>query len=289
MTLWFDEDGKLRLGWRIVLAILLSIAANVIAIQIAGAAARSDRAADAVYRPAVMLLLIGIYSALLLFADRIEHNPLGAMGLRRHHAIRHSLAGMALGTAMISMAVLAIALFGRLSFTLRFNGHVAGLLLVEILILLTGAMAEELMFRGYPFQRLLEGVGAMGAVLVMSALFGLAHVGNPHSSFWAVTNTIAIGVLLSWAYLRTRTLWLPWGIHFGWNAALGIGYGLPVSGLREFSVLVQGKATGPTWLTGGAYGIEGSALGTLVIILGFIPLYLCTRRSILRPPSSPDQ
>jgi membrane protease YdiL (CAAX protease family) len=286
LTTWFDEDGKLRLGWRIVLAVLLSITVNILALWIGTAAGRSDRSVDAVYRPTAMLLLLAVYTALLLFADRIHTNPLSAMGLGRQHAIRQSLTGIALGFAMISIGVLGIAMVGRLSFTIRMNPHIALLLLVELFILATGAMTEELMFRGYPFQRLVEAVGPVVTVLMMSALFGLAHVGNPHASFWAVTNTIVVGVLLSIAYLRTRSLWLPWGIHFGWNFALGVAYGLPVSGLNEFAVTVHGHATGPTWLTGGAYGLEGGALGTMAIAAGFIPLFWLTGRFHQEQPAA---
>jgi len=93
-------------------------------------------------------------------------------------------------------------------------------------------------------------------------------------------NTIFVGVLLAIAYLRVRNLWLPWGIHFAWNTTLGVIFGLPVSGLNEFSVLVHGKAAGPVWLTGGAYGIEGGLAGTLGILAGFVPLLWITRRRV---------
>lgn len=288
MNALFDEDGKLRLAWRIILSIVLAVAVNLLALEIAGAAGRSERSVDAVYRPTAMLLLIGVYAALLLFADKIHHNPLTAMGLGRRRAVTDSLLGFLLGCVMISVAVLGIALTGRLSFTVRLNAHTIALLIATVFILITGAMLEELMFRGYPFQRLVEAAGPVGAVLVMSVLFGAAHLGNPHSSFWAVTNTIAVGVLLCVAYLRRRNLWLPWGIHFGWNAVLGVAFGLPVSGLNEFAVVVRGRASGPVWLTGGAYGIEGGALGTIAILLGFLPLLWATRTRGLAQTSQSD-
>jgi hypothetical protein len=71
---------------------------------------------------------------------------------------------------------------------------------------------------------------------------------------------------LAVAYLRTRTLWFPFGIHFGWNFALGFVFGLPVSGMSDFSVLVHGSIRGPQWLTGGAYGLENS--GAAAFLLG---------------------
>lgn len=288
MNLWLEEDGRLRLAWRLVFAVILTIAANMVAIWIAGAAGRSERSVDFVYRPTAALLLIGTYSAMLLFADRVHGNPLAALGLGRRHSIRLAAGGIALGAAMVTVAIAGSEFVGHVAWNVAFDSQVAGLVAVEIFILTTGAMTEELIFRGYPFQKLVEAVGPLAAVLVMSALFGLAHLDNPHSNFWAVTNTILVGVLLSLAYLRTRSLWLPWGIHFGWNAVLGTGFGLPVSGLTEFAVAVHGRATGPLWLTGGDYGIEGGALGTLAITIGFVPLLWFTRRVTTGQPESPS-
>jgi hypothetical protein len=109
-----------------------------------------------------------------------------------------------------------------------------------------------------------------GAIVVLSVLFGAGHLGNPHASFFGVLNTVLVGVLLSIAYLRTKALWLPYGIHLGWNVALGMIFGLPVSGMTAFSVLVKGTASGPKWLTGGEYGLEASLTGTAVILLGIL-------------------
>ena len=73
-------------------------------------------------------------------------------------------------------------------------------------------------------------------------------------------------MLLAVAYLRTRTLWLPFGIHFGWNFALGFVFGLPVSGMSTFSVIVHGSIRGPAWLTGGAYGLENSGAAAILLV-----------------------
>jgi hypothetical protein len=106
---------------------------------------------------------------------------------------------------------------------------------------------------------------------------------NPHVSdnrwvqVFAFSNTLLIGVVLALAYLRTKALWLPWGLHFGWNAALGLIYGLPVSGINQFAVVVKSKATGPEWLLGGSYGLEGGMLGTLVILLGLVYVIICIK------------
>jgi hypothetical protein len=153
--------------------------------------------------------------------------------------------------------------------------------LVEVLVLLVfGATYEELSFRGYAFQNLTKAVGPIAAIATFSIWFGAVHLMNPHSGgvlSWSFVNTISVGVLFAVAYLRTQSLWMPIGMHFGWNFALGTLFGLPVSGLDYFAVLVHGKAIGPRWLTGGSYGVEASATGAAVIVLGFVPVVLFTR------------
>ncbi|MGI9102366.1 MAG: CPBP family intramembrane glutamic endopeptidase [Terriglobales bacterium] len=281
MNPWLDSYGRLRSGWRFLLGVIVWFLANYIAIAIAGPLSH-DRARylDAMYRPLALLFLLAGFSFLLVTADRVEGNPLPALGLGRFPGWLRQLAiGLAIGAGLIAIAFACIAAFGNLreiKFTI--SNHSLELALVELMILATGALAEELMFRGYPFQRLLESMPGAIAVLIMSVLFALAHWGNPHTSRMAMINTAAVGVLFSVAYLRTRALWMPWGLHFAWNTALGMVFGLPVSGLTDFAVLVRTRATGPRWLTGGAYGIEASALGLVVILLGFIPVLLVTRR-----------
>jgi len=139
------------------------------------------------------------------------------------------------------------------------------------------------MFRGYPFQRLVEAIGSGGAILIFSMLFGFVHWMNPGANPWGLLNTVLIGVVLSVAYLRTRALWLPWGLHFAWNTTLGLVFGLPVSGIRMFNVFVHTTAVGPEWLTGGTYGLEASLPGASVVLIGLIVVWRFPLRRLTDP------
>ena len=245
-------------------------------------------ASEAVFRPLALVLALAAFCAMLRLLDRAEGNPLAAMGLGLDRPwLRESLIGAALGAGMIVLAVGAIAAFGHLSFRIIAGPGVVWYVVVDLWVLATAAMLEEAAFRGYPFQRLVEGIDAAGAILLLSVLFGLIHLGNPHARLlgWGTLNTIFIGAVLALAYLRTGGLWMPWGIHFGWNATLGLVFGLPVSGVTQFAVLVQGEAAGPQWLTGADYGIEASATGAAVIALGLLGLLRLTPqwRSVSSP------
>jgi hypothetical protein len=105
------------------------------------------------------------------------------------------------------------------------------------------------------------------AILLLAGLFGAVHLANPNATFFGFANTVLIGVFFGLLMVKTRSLWLLWGLHFGWNFTLGALYGLPVSGINQFSVLWTGRADGPTWLTGGAYGLEGSATASVLILV----------------------
>jgi uncharacterized protein len=138
-------------------------------------------------------------------------------------------------------------------------------------ILLAGSAGEEILFRGYAFQMLLTVWGPFTTVFTVAAVFAALHGGNPNSTYLALGNTAGFGVLFGYAFLRSGDLWLPIGLHFGWNLTLPL-FGVNLSGLTmkltghelEWSV-------GSLW-SGGEYGPEGSVLTT--IVLGALALFL---------------
>ncbi len=289
-TLFLAPDGRLRPGWRFGLSVPVFFVANIGAAVLAYFFAGSY--AELLYRSLATLLLLAGFSGMLYLLDRERGSPLAAMGLGRDGPwLRQALLGTALGALMVALAVGAIALVGSVEFRwiggARPPSVLLGAVTLQALVLAVAAMLEEVAFRGYPFQRLVEALGPLLALVILNSLFSLVHLGNPHSSFWSwgTLNTVAIGVVLGIAYLRTRALWLPWGIHFGWNAMLGLVLGLPVSGTSQFQTVIAGAAQGPHWLTGGSYGIEASITGAVVILIGLAGvLALTPRPTLLQPP-----
>jgi hypothetical protein len=136
-------------------------------------------------------------------------------------------------------------------------------LIATLGVLLVSALNEELVFRGFPLQLLIDGLGEWPAMIGMSALFGALHFRNPNASVLGGINTIVAGVLLSLAYARTRSLWLPFALHVGWNAGLGFVLGFPLSGIDLASLWTAGTAGSETIL-GGGYGPEGGLLATFL-------------------------
>lgn len=131
--------------------------------------------------------------------------------------------------------------------------------------LLFGAVGEEMLFRGYGFQVLMARSGPFTAILPVSVLFGFAHAGNQNASSLGLANTMLWGVLLGVAFVRSGDLWLPIGLHYGWNVILPLG-GVNLSGFRMGVTGYQMHwFAGPLW-SGGDYGPEGSLLTTLVVV-----------------------
>lgn len=145
--------------------------------------------------------------------------------------------------------------------------------------LLFGAFGEEMMFRGYAFQTLVAGSGPFSALLPTSLLFAFAHAGNQGVSWLGLINTFGFGLVLGYAYIRSRDLWLPIAIHFGWNWALVV-FGLNVSGFKMgVTGFVVRWNVSDLW-SGGSYGPEASVLTCGIIVALIAVLY----RAPIQPP-----
>ncbi|HET7099869.1 MAG TPA: type II CAAX endopeptidase family protein [Terriglobia bacterium] len=272
---------------RPAIGLLLSAAGILIAATVAGIAAIGlpvtfrllpGRLTLLFWFSLLMLpLLLGFYTTL---THSLEGRPLASVGFAFHPRWKNELAtGLIAGAVMILAIAGAESLLGVARFSLApgpaAKTVLAGTLL--FLMLLAAAADEELVFRGYPFQRLVEVAGPVFAVVAVSALFGAAHLRNPFQNWISTLNTALVGVLLAICYLRTRALWLPLGIHFAWNFIQGYVLGLPVSGLAFPHGIFQAKISGPFWLTGGAYGPEGSILCLGVIAAGTAYFFVSKR------------
>jgi uncharacterized protein len=196
---------------------------------------------------------------------------------------RHLLLGLGAGLAVFSAAV---AIAGALGiYRVTSEGDLSGLLPAFIASALFPAVSEELLFRGILFRWIEEWGGSWVALLLTSALFGCAHLLNPHASaIAAVGIAFEAGVMLGAAYMLTRSLWLPMGLHAAWNFAQGEIYDIPVSGTKVHGML-NARLSGPPLLTGNGFGLEASLIAIIVATLfGLWLLYLAIRKGELMQP-----
>lgn len=206
-----------------------------------------------------------------------EDLPLRALGWARHRGwLRDLLLGTLLGVASLLVAALIATVFRGFQFSVA--PTISSVAFVKTffgsaVIFVIAAAAEEVLFRGYPLQTMMRALPFIVAVIPSSVLFAYVHLDNPNVA-WGFTfiNTTLAGFWLAVAYLRTRSLWFPLGLHWAWNWAMGALLGLPVSGITSLTraPLFRATDTGPAWLTGGAYGIEGGAACTVALIISTI-------------------
>ena len=137
------------------------------------------------------------------------------------------------------------------------------------------ALFEESLFRGYPLQTLNRAGLMWLAVLLTSVPFAIIHLRNPNATAYSSINTALAGVWLAAAYLRTRSLWFPLGVHWAWNWAQGSIFGSPVSGITDLAAhpLLRASDHGPAWLTGGSYGLEGGIACTITLVLSTLLIW----------------
>lgn len=172
----------------------------------------------------------------------------------------HLLRGLGIGTALSLAVVGMLVAAGALDITGSAN---LGALLKPLSEQAMVAIMEELLFRAVLFRIIEERWGTLASLLANVMLFALAHLPNEHITALAVLNTGVAGLALSAAWLLTRSLWLPVGVHFAWNYMFDGVLGVPVSGHAARGWL-QVQMSGPEWLSGGPYGVEGS-LATLLV------------------------
>jgi membrane protease YdiL (CAAX protease family) len=195
----------------------------------------------------------------------------------RATARREWALGAVVGWAMVVVAVLPIVLTGDLHPNFWLAPAAFGHLLLEVAILLVLSLAQEAVYRGYLFARLIRAMGPTLATLAISAIAAAVSAIHPWAGPLSVFVTFLLSILFSMAYLRTRALWLPWGLHFAWSACIGVLFGLPVGGWSSFSSVVDTSTYGSTWITGGFYGPEGALFTVVVALAGMAVLYSLTR------------
>jgi len=189
--------------------------------------------------------------------------PVWNLGLRLSRVWIDALAGIGLATVLIGGADILIGLTTSLR-------HVRGTALPwrEILLVFIPAAAhEELLFRGFLFQKLVQR-SSLWATIVGSLLFGLLHLGNNSVGFIAILNIFLAGLLLSLAYLVSSSLWMPIFLHTWWNIFSGPVLGHEVSGFVIRPTLFRTIDRGPDALTGGAFGIEASLWISVMEVAG---------------------
>ena len=214
----------------------------------------------------------------------LDKRSFGSLGLRLdRRAGIDLLAGFGISGVMMASIYWMESAAGWLAFEgpaweFEEPAWVVGGVLVMLLVFLSVGWYEELLNRGYWLQNLEEGLNLFWAVLISSCVFALAHLANPNQSAAAMIGLVLSGVFLAYGYTSTRQLWLPIGLHTGWNFFEGTVFGFPVSGMADFPRLIHQTVNGPALWTGGGFGPEAGLVLLPALALGALLVYLYTRR-----------
>jgi uncharacterized protein len=282
-SLFFDGGGRLRSGWRFgVFCAVFLVSATFIGG--AGVALLTSLAVPIDTSSPVMLIANGILALIpALFAGwfcgrLLEGLPFRALGAWFSKGwFKNLVLGIVVGAATLSLAVLVAFVFGGLRFAPNVVDSTALLesLAVALVVFAAGAAWEEALFRGYILQTFTRSGLAWFGIALTSAFFAIIHLRNPNADAISTINTVLAGVWFGAAYLKTRDLWFVWGLHLMWNWMQGAFFGIEVSGITELvsSPLLKEIDSGPVWLTGETYGIEGGIVTTIAILVSIAVIY----------------
>jgi membrane protease YdiL (CAAX protease family) len=271
--------------WLITMGIVVSIG-SIIVMTISGVDMADQAAVEALFdysfdSPVLLTLtafqVLGSFCALWLATKFIDRKPLMSIGLSIKDKANEMLVGLGFALAFIGGLFLLLWLLGAITIT-GYVGFKPGVFFVSMMLFLA-AFDEELIFRGYILNSMMDSSSRWVALAGSSAIFALMHAGNPSvwSNWVPMTELFAAGFILGISYTFTKNLWFPTFFHFGWNFFQGL-FGFEISGINVDSwKMISHENTGnvPDIISGGAFGIEGSVitLSCTIICTYFIYKY----------------
>ena len=283
-SIFFGADGVLRSGWRFAIFVMLFLLGGTVfgSLAVGAMYALSGTIPPGSSAFLVVNGLVSLAVALVagwLCGKYLERLPFNALGASFHGRwAKNLIFGLLIGAITFAFgATLGIG-GGGLDFSLNSapSSHIVRTVIVSFLIFATAAAFEEVLFRGYILQTFVRSELTLFGVVLTSLLFATVHNANPAATVLSWINTFIAGIWFAVAYLKTRDLWLPFGLHLAWNWTQGSIFGVEVSGLTEIvkAPLMRESDAGPAWLTGGDYGIEGGVITTVAIVLSTFAIWV---------------
>ncbi|MEE9288009.1 MAG: type II CAAX endopeptidase family protein [Bacteroidota bacterium] len=268
---FLNDLNILRAGWRIAVFLLIAFSAfRFLSVVL--------ESFDVLSQLGVGVLLYGCVGlATVVNLQFIDKRPYKSVGLSlQKRTVVEIAQGAGMGFTLVGGLFVVQYALGYVEPTLMSPNiyYVVRSFVASLLFFAVFAFGEELMFRGYAFQTLIEGTNPRTAIIVMSIFFGGAHLANPSlgllsipNAIFAGLNVLLAGVWFSIAYLKTKSLWFPAALHISWNFSEGFLFSFPVSGITYGDrSLLQLEQSGPGWVTGGPFGPEGGILATVAIV-----------------------
>ena len=218
---------------------------------------------------------LGTLLILYIFTKWVDQIKFVEIGLQTGTIFKDFFWGFLLGFLPIALGFIILWQVGVIQhIQIHFNFPD---LLLSILIFLFVAFNEEAFLRGYVLRNLMSAFNKYTALLLSAILFALLHIFNDNINPIGLTNIFLAGILLGLSYVFTKNLWFPIGLHFAWNLTQTL-FGFNVSGFNSYSVLSYRLSDKMRWLSGGAFGFEGSVLSLFFEIILIVFVYFLFRK-----------
>ncbi|MDD4645441.1 MAG: type II CAAX endopeptidase family protein [Bacteroidales bacterium] len=213
----------------------------------------------------MVLVCVFTWMGYAVYCRTIEGRKVSELDARK--GVKQIAFGLSLGFGFISIVMLAMWITGGYMVS---GFHEISVLWPFVILSVQAGITEEILFRGIFFRIPEKGLGTWWSIVLSALIFGFLHIWNPNATlFSSISIALTAGVILGMLYVITRQLWVPIGMHIGWNFTLGGIYGASVSG-GEPNGLLNSSFSGPEWLTGGAFGPEASVITVVVfVVFGF--------------------
>lgn len=278
------SEARLRAGWRLLLQlILLGLFFCVMSFPVMwfGPGQTETWVFGFFTLAECFAITISIFYSRRFFDKR----TFSSLGLSINSTIvKDIFAGAGIAAVMMGL-IFIIAYYFKLininSFSWESDGipRAVGQTLIWLIIFIMVGWQEELLSRGYQLQNLTDGINLTWGVIISSMAFAILHILNPGASWISTLGIFLAGLFLALGYILTKQLWLPIGLHIGWNFFEGVVFGFPVSGMSTYK-LVQIQASGPKLWTGGEFGPESGLLLLPALILGVILLFVYSNHRV---------
>jgi len=270
------DDNRFRSGWRIILQgslllfLLFFASIPYVILTFIGVELKNFD-----FMISIGISLAAITISIAISRKILDHRPFLNLGIKLNkYTHLDILVGFFIPALMMGLIFLVEMSFGWLKINnLAWNSTSIQAIMIGLgsnfFFYIAIAWQEEILSRGYHLQNLIEGLPVWGAVFASSLIFSALHILNPYASWRSLIGITLAGIFLCYSYLLTRQLWLPIGLHLGWNFFQGPIFGFPVSGTESF-VLINQAVSGPEIITGGLFGPEAGIILLPSLLIGVI-------------------
>jgi len=272
-------EPRLRAGWRLLIQTILLICLTILIVSLFSLKPIVDLKIR--LREVEELLIFG--GSIYLARRFLDKRSFGSLGLKiDRYAFFDIIAGMGVTFIVIGSMYIVMKAFGWIKFeSFAWSSDswqtIASQTLPFLMIFTLIGFNEELLWRGYWLQTIASGRNLFWGLILSSAVFGYFHLSNPNAQWVGAAGDFLIGLFLAYGYACTKQLWLPIGLHIGYNFFDSTVFGFPVSGWNIYS-LIRINISGPEIWTGGAFGPEAGLIVLPALALGVIMIYLYTHQ-----------